>query len=72
MSYSPTKPAANVHFGKEAFALLRAGGGGGRLWFSQGCEPMRFYHVSCTFVMGLHVQAVIVNQHFGWDCLLLL
>lgn len=28
--------------------------------------------MSCTFVMGLHMQAMIVNQHFEWDCLLLL
>lgn len=71
MSHSPAKPAANVHLGKEAFALLKAGGWEG-LWFSQGCEPVRFYHVSGMFVMGLYMQAVIVNQHFGCDCLLLL
>lgn len=66
MSHSLLKPAANVHLGKEAFALLKVGG----LWFLQGCEPMRFYHVSYTFVTGLHIQAI--SLHWGWDCLLLL
>lgn len=61
MSCSLPEPAANVHLGKEAFALLKVGGGG--LWFLQGCEPMRFYHVSCMFAMGLNIQAVIVNEH---------
>lgn len=59
MSYSLPKPAAHVHLGKEVFALLKVGG----LWFLQGCEPMRFCHVSYAFVMALHMQAVIVNQH---------
>lgn len=57
MSHSLPKLAANVHLGKEAFALLKVGG----LWFMQGCEPMRFYHVSYTFVTGLHTQAVSLH-----------
>lgn len=58
MSDSLPKPAANGHLGKEAFALLKVGGGG--LWFSQGCEPMRFYHVVMHVCYGL--------THAGCDC----
>lgn len=47
------QPAANVHLGKEAFTLLKAGG----LRSLQGCE--RVMHV-----LGLHTRAVIANRHW--------
>lgn len=57
-----------MHLGEGVFALVKVVGVEGVVL--QGCEPVRCYHMSCTSLMGLHVQVVIVNQHRGVELLI--